>query len=29
MPLQRMPDPEDRAELISYLKRITASNNHD
>jgi len=24
MPLQRMPDPEDRAELISYLKEVTA-----
>jgi len=24
MPLQRMPDPNDRAELITYLKRITA-----
>jgi cytochrome c len=23
MPLQRMPDPEDRAELIAYLKRVT------
>ncbi|MCC2662927.1 MAG: domain/cytochrome c family protein, partial [Geminicoccaceae bacterium] len=24
MPLQRMPDPADRAELIAHLKRITA-----
>ena len=24
MPLQRMPDPEDRAELIAFLKRVTA-----
>ena len=23
MPLQRMPDPADRAELIAFLKRIT------
>jgi cytochrome c len=23
MPLQRMPDPQDRAELIRYLKRAT------
>ncbi len=23
MPLQRMPDPEDRAELIAFLKRVT------
>ena len=24
MPLQRMPDAADRAELIAYLKRVTA-----
>ena len=24
MPLQQMPEAEDRAELIAYLKRITA-----
>ncbi|MDH5557503.1 MAG: c-type cytochrome, partial [Alphaproteobacteria bacterium] len=24
MPLQRMPDPQDRAELIAYLKRISS-----
>ena len=24
MPLQRMPNAEDRAELIAYLKRVTA-----
>jgi cytochrome c len=24
MPLQRMPDPDDRADLIAYLKRVTA-----
>ena len=24
MPLQRMPDPSDRAALISYLKQITS-----
>jgi cytochrome c len=29
MPLQRMPDPEDRAELIAYLKRITAIGGQD
>ncbi len=23
MPLQRMPDPDDRADLISFLKRVT------
>ena len=27
MPLQRMPDPKDRAELVTYLKRITASGD--
>jgi cytochrome c len=27
MPLQRMPDPEDRAELIRYLKQITTPRN--
>ena len=26
MPMQRMPDPKDRADLISYLKRVTAVN---
>jgi cytochrome c len=26
MPLQRMPDPEDRARLIAYLKQVTASD---
>ncbi len=25
MPLQRMPDPRDRAELIAYLKQITGA----
>jgi cytochrome c len=24
MPLQRMPDPEDRARLIDYLEQATA-----
>jgi cytochrome c len=27
MPLQRMPDAADRAELIAYLKRVTAPND--
>ncbi|MCK4869435.1 MAG: c-type cytochrome, partial [Alphaproteobacteria bacterium] len=29
MPLQRMPDPRDRAELIAYLKRITDPDRLD
>ena len=29
MPLQRMPDPRDRAELIAYLKRITDPDRRD
>ena len=24
MPLQRMPNPQDRAELIAYLRAVTA-----
>jgi cytochrome c len=26
MPLQRMPDPEDRARLIDYLKQVTGAD---
>jgi cytochrome c len=29
MPLQRMPDPEDRARLIAYLKQVTAAGGPD
>jgi hypothetical protein len=29
MPLQRMSDPQDRAELIVYLKRITDPKRGD
>jgi cytochrome c len=29
MPLQRMPDADDRAELIAHLKRITAPGAAD
>ncbi|HEY5597449.1 MAG TPA: c-type cytochrome, partial [Kiloniellales bacterium] len=27
MPLQRMPEARDRADLIDYLKRVTAATN--
>jgi cytochrome c len=29
MPLQRMPDPADRAELIAYLRQVTAPDHPD
>jgi cytochrome c len=29
MPLQRMPDAEDRARLIAYLKQVTAAADPD
>ena len=29
MPLQRMPDPEDRARLIAYLKQVTGAAGPD
>jgi cytochrome c len=29
MPLQRLPDPQDRADLIAYLKQITAPGRRE
>jgi cytochrome c len=29
MPLQRMPDPKDRARLIAYLKQVTGAAGPD